>query len=173
MEEDAALLAAIADGSERAFNVFVDRHQRAVRVFLRGLAPRSDADDIAQETFLAIWSRADRYRGAASVRSWLFAIAWRKAKDSHRRSFRRLGREAVHHDIHAVASDSVSLDERITLEQAMMSLSLAERAAVLLCLAGGFSHSEAAASLDMPLGTIKSHVSRGRERLKAVLESHK
>ena len=170
MEEDAALLAAIARGSERAFNVFVDRHQRAVRVFVRGLAPGSDADDLAQETFLAIWSRADRYRGAASVRSWLFAIAWRKAKDSHRRRFRRLGRETVHHDIRG-ASDSASLDERIALEQALLSLSLAERAAVLLCLAAGFSHSEAAAALDMPLGTIKSHVSRGRERLKAILES--
>jgi len=173
MEQDAALLAAIASGSERAFNVFVDRHQRAVRVFVRGLAPGSDADDIAQETFLAIWSRADRYRGAASVRSWLFAIAWRKAKDSHRRRFRRLGRETVHHDIGAGAADSVSLDEQIALEQALLSLSLAERGAVLLCLAAGFSHSEAAAALDMPLGTIKSHVSRGRERLKAILESKK
>jgi RNA polymerase sigma factor (sigma-70 family) len=173
MEEDAALLVAVARGSERAFNLFVDRHQRAMRIFLRGLASSSDADDIAQETFLAIWSRADQYRGAASVRSWLFAIAWRKVKDSHRRSFRRRERETVHGDSRASAPESVSLDERIALEQALLSLSQAERAAVLLCLAGGFSHSEAAVALDMPLGTIKSHVSRGRERLRALLEGCK
>ena len=171
MDEDAALLAAVSAGSEQAFNRLVDRHQRAVRAFLRGLVTSADADDIAQEVFLAAWSRADRYRGEASVRSWLCSIAWRKAKDSHRRVFRRREREAMYtQGMAANESGAASADERLALEQAMMSLSMNERAVVLLCLAADFSHTEAAEALDMPLGTIKSHVSRGRERLRDALE---
>jgi RNA polymerase sigma-70 factor (ECF subfamily) len=171
MDDDAALVAAVGAGSEHAFNRLVDRHQRAVRMFLRGLVTTADADDIAQEVFLAAWSHAGRYRGDASVRSWLCAIAWRKAKDSHRRFFRRREREAAYREtMAATASPTVPADERLALEQAMLALSLNERAAVLLCLAGDFSHAEAAQALDMPIGTIKSHVARGRERLRAALE---
>lgn len=171
MDDDAALLAAVSQGSEQAFNRLVDRHQRAVRAFLRGLVTSADADDLAQEVFLAAWSRADSYRGDASVRSWLCSIAWRKAKDSHRRVFRRREREATYTEAMAAsASGGASADEQLALQRAMTSLSMNERAAVLLCLAGDFSHAEAAEALGMPLGTIKSHVSRGRERLRDALE---
>src|SRR4249919_2543143 len=96
--DDPHLLAAICDGSERAFNTLIDRHQQAVRTFLRGLTNRDDADDIAQETFLAAWTHARSFKGGASVRSWLFAIAWRKAKDSQRRWFRRSRRDTNWHE---------------------------------------------------------------------------
>ena len=169
-EADAALLAAVAEGSQQAFNKFVDRHQQAVRAFLRGLVSIADADDIAQEAFLVAWSRADTYRGSASVRSWLFAIAWRKAKDNHRRVFRRRQREASYHQAElANASVDVSMEERLALRQALMSLSMEQRGAILLCLAGGLSHAEAAEALGLPLGTVKSYVSRGRERLREAL----
>jgi len=171
MDDDAALLAAVSKGSEHAFNRLIDRHQKAVRTFLRGLVPRADADDVAQEVFLTVWSRADSYRGDASVRSWLCAIAWRKAKDSHRRVFRRREREATYTETMAASeSPGAPADVRFALEHAMQSLSLHERAAVLLCLACDFSHAEAAEALAMPLGTIKSHVARGRERLRQALE---
>src|SRR5690606_15346430 len=91
-DDDAALLRGVGEGSERAFNRLVDRHQQAVRTFLRKLAG-ADADDVAQEVFIAVWRRPHGFRGVASVRSWLFAIAWRKAKDSQRRWFRRARRE--------------------------------------------------------------------------------
>ena len=98
-EDDAALLAAVRDGSERAFNRLIDRHQQAVRNFLRGLTAREDADDIAQETFLAAWTHARSFRGGASVRSWLFSIAWRKAKDTQRWWFRRRSRDTAYHEM--------------------------------------------------------------------------
>lgn len=170
-DADAALLAAVQDGSEQAFNRLVDRHQQAVRSFLRGLCSMADADDIAQEVFLVAWSHSNTYRGSASVRSWLFAIAWRKAKDSHRSMFRRRQRETQYHrDESAVGSVDFSMEERLAVRQALASLSIEQRAAVLLCLAGGFSHAEAAEALGFPLGTVKSHVLRGRERLREALE---
>jgi RNA polymerase sigma-70 factor (ECF subfamily) len=166
-EDDPQLLAAIRDGSERAFNTLIDRHQQAVRTFLRGLTHRDDADDIAQDTFLAAWTQAKTFKGDASVRSWLFAIAWRKAKDSQRRWFRRSRRDMAWHETSAAQTEASS-EDRIALKQALAALSLDQRAAVVLCLGCGFTHEEAAAALETPLGTVKSHVSRGREKLREV-----
>jgi RNA polymerase sigma factor (sigma-70 family) len=173
MEEDAELLAAICEGSERAFNRLIDRHQQAVRNFLRGVAGRDEADDIAQETFLAVWTHARSYRGGAGVRSWLFAIAWRKAKGAQRGWFRRRARDADWHESVGgqgdEAPDEVSGEMRHALRQALGALSMDQRAAVMLCMAHGFTHGEAAEALHIPLGTVKSHVARGRDRLREVL----
>jgi RNA polymerase sigma-70 factor (ECF subfamily) len=169
-DDDPALLAAVCDGSERAFNTLIDRHQQAVRNFLRGIAAREDADDIAQETFLAAWTQARAYRGGSSVRSWLFSIAWRKAKDAQRWWFRRWKRDTAFHDLGATdGAEDAAGPELAALRQALSSLSIDQRAAVVMCLAHGFTHAEAAEALDIPLGTIKSHVTRGREKLREVL----
>ncbi|HEV7689491.1 MAG TPA: RNA polymerase sigma factor [Hyphomonadaceae bacterium] len=169
-EEDAALLASISQGSERAFNRLIDRYQQAVRNFLRGVAGPNDADDIAQETFLAVWTSARSYRGGASVKSWLFSIAWRKAKGAQRGWFRRAQRDAGWQEASELEQKRETPPaERLALRQALGELSLDQRAAVMLCLAHGFSHAEASEALDMPLGTIKSHVARGRDKLREVL----
>ena len=69
-DDDRALIDEIRDGSERAFNVLIDRHQQAVRGFLRRLLfDAAEADDLAQETFMVAWTQPGSYRGEASVRS--------------------------------------------------------------------------------------------------------
>ena len=168
---DESLLAAVRDGSERAFNMLIDRHQQAVRTFLRGLtANHSDADDIAQETFLAAWTQARSFRGQGSVRSWLFSIAWRKAKGSQRRWFRATQRDTAYHESSSGEElAETSAEDRIALRQALQSLPMDQRAAVTLCLGSGYSHAEAADMLSIPVGTIKSHVLRGREKLRGIL----
>jgi RNA polymerase sigma-70 factor (ECF subfamily) len=170
-DDDAALLAAIRDGSERAFNLLIDRHQQAVRTFLRTLTRNSaDADDIAQETFLAAWTQARRFRGESSVRSWLCAIAWRKAQGMHRSAFRRARRESAYHEMTPASSGGAgSADARIAVTEALAALPLDQRGAVALCLGCGFTHEEAAAALGLPLGTVKSHVARGRARMLSLL----
>lgn len=166
--DDAALLRGVSEGSERDFNRLVDRHQQAVRTFVRKLVG-SDADDVAQEVFIAVWRCAESFRGDASVRSWLFAIAWRKAKDSQRRWFRRARRETEWGDATATRTPPTTDGTRFALEQALAVLPLDQRAAIMLCLAHEFTHAEAAEVLRLPLGTVKSHVSRGRERLRALI----
>jgi RNA polymerase sigma factor (sigma-70 family) len=170
-EDDDILLAAVAEGSERAFNALIDRHQQAVRTFLRVLmGNHSDADDIAQETFLAAWTQARSFRGQATVRSWLFSIAWRKAKGSHRQWFRSARRDTAYHEsFSGVEAPQTAAEDRISLRQALMSLPLEQRAAVLLCLGDGYTHAEAAELLAAPLGTVKSYVLRGREKLRGIL----
>lgn len=169
-EDDAALLAAARDGSARAFNLLVDRHQQAVRTFLRRLTSLDEAEDLAQETFLAAWTQAGFYRGGASARSWLFGIAWRKAQGAHRKRFRLWRRDAAWRE--ASVDDEIRpapAEHRIALADALAGLPADQRAALLLVLGFGLTHDEAAAALDLPLGTVKSHVLRGRERLRGML----
>jgi RNA polymerase sigma-70 factor (ECF subfamily) len=167
-QEDAELLAAVCEGSRRAFNLLVDRHQQALRNFLRRVVGREDADDVAQETFLAVWTQAGSFRGGAAVRSWIFGIAWRKAKDLQRSWFRRRRRDAQFIETDA-PSVGAAAEEQVLLAQVLATLSLEQRAAIMLCLGHGLTNEEAAVALDMPLGTVKSHVNRGRERLRDVL----
>jgi len=145
----------------------VARHQQAVRSFLRRtLGNLADAEDVAQETFLAAWARLWRYRGQASFRSWLCAIAWKKALTLQRSR----GRERRRHDqLETPEPAAAGPDARLDLDRALAALPDDQRAAVALCLGGGFSHAEAADALGLPLGTIKSHVQRGRAKLLQVL----
>ena len=171
MEGDETLVAAVRDGSESAFNVLVDRHQQAVRAFLRGLMSWDDADDIAQETFLAVWTHARSFRGG-NVRAWLFSIAWRKAKGAQRSWFRRRRRDSDYQESAAPAAQ-MGAEERLAVRQALATLPLAQRAALVLSLGCGLTHAETAAALAVPLGTVKSHILRGRERLRGALgEQH-
>jgi RNA polymerase sigma-70 factor (ECF subfamily) len=169
--DDESLLAAVRDGSESAFNTLIDRHQQAVRTFLRGLtANHSDADDIAQETFLAAWTQAKSFQGQGSVRSWLFSIAWRKAKGSQRGWFRSARRDTAYHEFSSGKEVQEPLaEDRIAVRQALLSLPLDQRAAVTLVLGSGYTHAEAADMLAIPLGTVKSYVLRGREKLRGIL----
>jgi RNA polymerase sigma-70 factor (ECF subfamily) len=170
-EGDAALIARIGEGSDRAFNLLVDRHQQAVRGFLRRLMTNAaDADDVAQETFIAVWRSARHYRGGASVRSWLYAIAWRKAKGAQRTWFRQRARETNYHASLAHEGESAaSTEDRVAVKQALLALPMEQRAAIALCMTEGFSHVEAAEALGAPLGTVKSHVTRGKARLLQIL----
>ncbi|ESQ80487.1 RNA polymerase sigma factor [Asticcacaulis sp. YBE204] len=156
-------------GSDQAFAALVGAHQQAVRAFLRRLtASPADADDLAQEAFVTAWSRLDRLAPGVSFRTFVCGIAYRKALNDRRRSKRRGERDgawlSLHDDI-----ETPSHETRLTLEAALQTLPIEQRAAVSLCVAEDYSHAEAAAILGLPLGTVKSHIQRGRARLCALL----
>ena len=167
-DDDVALVTAIRNGSELAFNRLVDRHQQAVRTFLRKLLGNdADADDMAQETFLTAWTHARSFRGDASVRGWLCGIAWRKAKGAQRSWAQQRSRDTKYQGGQSPDNAAAApMEDRLAVRRALQALPLDQRAAVTLCLVCGFSHSEAAGILGAPLGTVKSHVLRGRERLR-------
>jgi RNA polymerase sigma factor (sigma-70 family) len=170
-DDDLALMAELRAGSETAFNTLVDHHQQPVRTFLRRiLGNDADADDVAQETFLAAWIHARSFRNDGDIRSWLCGIAWRKAKGAQRSWFRRSARDAAHFDLSPGAAGGSSIEDYIAVRAVLQALPLEQRAALTLCLVSGFSHSEAAKILGTALGTVKSHVLRGRERLRVAME---
>lgn len=152
------------------FPQLVREHQAAVRSFLRRICWNfGEADDLAQETFITAWQQLHRFKGDSTFRSWLCGIAWRKALASGRAHSRRLARET------AAAREQEEIEHpgheaRLDLGTALASLSEAQRAVVALCWGSGFSHDEAAAALGLPVGTVKSHSIRARERLKVLLE---
>ena len=153
-------------GSAAAFGRLVQMHQQALRAFLRRLSA-GDADDLAQDSFVFAWEHIARFDPAQSFRPWLFGIAWRKYRERKRSWLRRLLREsaAVRDETGFAPDPGLKLD----LIKATESLPVEQRAAVLLCLGAEFTHAEAATALALPLGTVKSHVARGREKLAAML----
>ena len=171
--DDARLLAEARAGSRLALSRLIDRHQQAVRGFLRRVAAdREEADDLAQETFVTAWTQLSSWRGQSSVRAWLLGIAWRKARSSGRSMFRRMARDRAWSEAEAlIPASQVSAEDRLALERAMGGLNLQQRAAVALCLAEDYSHAEAAAILELPLGTLKSQVLRARFKLLEALEA--
>jgi RNA polymerase sigma factor (sigma-70 family) len=158
-----------AAGDAAAFTALIRGHQSAVRGLLRRLT-RGDAalaDDLAQDTFLEAHRKIAQFTGAGSFAGWLYAIAWSRFRMEWRR--RKLEPLDEQHDTPAPEGETASM-AKLDLERAMAELKPAERAALTLCFALGQSHEEAALTLGMPLGTLKSHVARGREKLKALLK---
>jgi RNA polymerase sigma factor (sigma-70 family) len=156
------------------FEALVRSHQSRVRQQLRRLThgDASLADDLAQETFVLAWRHIGSFRGDASVGTWLYRIAY-NAFLAHRRSVRE--HDAYDEDdeaAHAVASTpdtSGATLRRIDVERALATLPEAERVALIHCFQLDLSHAEAAEVLGWPLGTLKSHVSRGKARLRDAL----
>jgi RNA polymerase sigma-70 factor (ECF subfamily) len=165
-----ALVARARAGSADAFGRLVHMHQQGLRAFLRRLGAR-DADDIAQETFVFAWEHMARFDSSRPFRPWLFGIAWRKFREGKRSWLRRLTRQG-----HATADMETALQPdpglKLDLAKALGDLSPEQKAALLLCLGCEFTHAEAAEALAMPLGTVKSHVARGREKLAVALGEH-
>jgi RNA polymerase sigma-70 factor (ECF subfamily) len=151
-----------------AFSQLARRHQSAVRGLLLRLTRgnHAAADDLAQETFLEAWRAIANFRGESQFSTWLYRIAYSRFLMQARK---RKPDEPLGDWDGGVASGETNTLARIDLERAMAKLSPPESAALTLCFALGLSNTEAADALDMPLGTLKSHVLRGREKLKAIL----
>ncbi|MDO9473973.1 MAG: RNA polymerase sigma factor [Caulobacter sp.] len=161
---DVELAALAAVGDRPAFGELVRRHGSAVRGLLRRMgAEASIADDIAQDAFLAAFERIAEYRGEGAFSAWVRKIA--------ARLYVRRWKKESRFDLEAEPADEGHGGEsvvasRIDLDEAMKALSPAERMCVSLCYGAGVSHVEAADALNLPLGTVKSHVKRGLDKLR-------
>lgn len=156
-----------------AFSELVRRYQSPVRAFLARMA-RGDshlADDLAQETFLKAWNKLNTFRGP-KFSTWLFGIAVNEFRMAVR-GRTELALEEMDgpplEPAEAAASDSPL---RLDLTGALNRLNPNERAAVILCCQNGLSHEEAAEALDWPLGTVKTNILRGKEKLRKWLAAY-
>lgn len=166
---ETVLVAKARAGSAQAFGRLVDQNQQAVRAFLRRVcSDHAEADDLAQEAFLTAWSTLDRLRDGVRFRTWLCGIAWRKAQTHQRGRARSASRDRQWLDTRETTF-APGGEDRATVAKAMASLPAEQRGALALCLAGDWSHAEAAEALGMPVGTVKSHVTRGRAKLLELL----
>jgi RNA polymerase sigma-70 factor (ECF subfamily) len=164
---DVELCSLAATGERRSFGELVRRHGSAVRGVLRRMgAQGAEADDVAQDAFLTAFERVSEFRGEGTFAGWVKKIAARLYLRRLQRE-RRLGAmtaEAVEDE--TPGSDA---DAAIDLDGALQALNATERICVTMCFGAGLSHSEAAEALNLPLGTVKSHVKRGLEKLRTRL----
>jgi RNA polymerase sigma-70 factor, ECF subfamily len=168
---DRALVARILLSNDRnAFEQLLRRHQGMVRAQLRRLL-RGDpagADDLAQETFLLAWRKLDQFRGDAAFSTWICRIAYSCFLQARRKKALLLI-DADEGEEEQLPAPAHAIDLEMDFERAMRRLSVVEQAVLLHCVQMGLSHQETAYVLAMPLGTVKSHVTRGRAKLKAWL----
>lgn len=163
---DVELAVQAAAGGRREYGELVRRHGSAVRGLLRrmGAAP-SLADDVAQDAFLQGFQRCAEFRGQGTFAGWIKKIAARLY-------LKRVAREARYVAESEVEEAEAPVDHAGTLDldEAMKALNEPERVCVSLCHGAGMSHPEIAAAMNLPLGTVKSHVKRGLDKLRARLQ---
>ena len=177
------LIARALVGDDRhAFAELVRRHQSTVRACLRKLTTGNHAlaDDLSQETFVLAWRNLKSFRQEARFSTWLYRIAtncW--LADARKRKEELLGdrddavadgEDGDPRDIDAAHGDhSRSASLKLDLERAMAVLTEGERAAIVQCYHNDLTHEEAAYVLNCPVGTVKTHVLRGKQKLKVAL----
>jgi RNA polymerase sigma-70 factor (ECF subfamily) len=180
---DAELIARVVVQDDRhAFSELVRRHQSAVRATLRRLTAgnHAHADDLAQETFMLAYRNLKSFRHEAQFPTWLYRIATNAfLADARKRKEELLGdRDADLADdetADAPGAGEAGADHargatlRLDMERALAFLSEAERAAIVQCYHNDLSHEEAAYVLNCPVGTVKTHILRAKQKLKSRL----
>jgi RNA polymerase sigma-70 factor (ECF subfamily) len=175
---DEALVALVARGDERALAELYDRIGNiAYGLALRVLRDERHAEDAVQEAFLAVWRTAAAFRAErAKASTWILTLVHRRAVDLVRREERRRT-EPLADEQAALAGETTSTEEaawlrfeRERVQAALTQLPDGQREAIELAYYGGFSHSELAERLGVPIGTIKSRMFTGLARLRELLE---
>jgi RNA polymerase sigma-70 factor (ECF subfamily) len=176
----------VADDDRRAFAALVRRHHALVRALLRKLAcgDAALADDLAQETFLRAYRALAGFEGRAKLSTWLCQIAYRtflaeaeragraeRAQQAERAGRSDDGAGAAPAEASAAPGDAAGALLRHDVERALARLDVRERHAIALTFGQDLTHDDAARILGLPLGTLKTTVARGLEKLERHLRA--
>ncbi len=187
--DDHQLLAATLTGDEAAFRELVRRYQNQITNYVyRMLNDYDRAVDLAQETFVRVYTSAERYQATYSFSTYIYRIAHNLAiSELRQRKRRRLipfptffsdkDSEEIEVEIEdkrqVLADDSMIADERrLAVQKAIASLPEKYRAALVLCDIEEKSYEEISEVLDLPVGTVKSRINRARNLLKEKLKEY-
>lgn len=180
---DVELVKRAQAGDADAFGDLVDRTRRAVfRAALAAVGSAAEADDVAQETFVAAFRKLNSFRGESSFRTWVLTIAWNKALDRRKR-ITRWWRVASHPStedsvpaLEQVASAGETQHDRLAaaelqreVRRHLRALPRKLRDALLLAGSGEYSYDEIGRMLGCPTGTVKWRVSEARRILRQKL----
>lgn len=179
--DDGPLASRIAAGDLQAAEEMVRRHQSSVRGFLRAVSyDRQAIDDLAQETFLRAIAAAGRFDPAYPMRGWLITIARRLSinhgqKQKRRRTQPGLIADELHDRDGQSPSGPLEQAERMqltkqTIDHALGQLTEPQRTTLVMHYNQGLALDDIAGLLEMKLGTVKSHLHRGRARMRELLE---
>ena len=177
MPDDHELVAAARDGDRRALDTLLRRHYDRIHAVCRRLAGSTrDADDAAQEAMIGIVRGLPRFDGRSQFSTWAYRIATNAALDELRRRKRRPALGVVDDArrpaevIDPLAQRRVEASvERVSIDAALDLLPEDFRVAVVLRDVADLDYAEIATALDIPVGTVKSRIARGRSQLAAML----
>jgi RNA polymerase sigma-70 factor, ECF subfamily len=177
---DEELIERARSGDRAAFGDLVERHQQAVfRAALAALRSREDAEEVAQDTFIAAFRKLDHFRGDSSFKTWLLTIAWNRAMDRRRSAsewFRRfISRDEEPRQEPASGQPSheqalIDAESRREVRRLLRALPPKYRDPLLLSATGEHTFEEIAALLRVPVGTAKWRAMEGRRLLRKKLE---
>jgi RNA polymerase sigma-70 factor (ECF subfamily) len=178
-EPEAVLLAAVAKGDRVAFSQLYDRMQpRVLGLSMRVIRDISHAEEVSQEVFLEVWQLAasfDAEKGSAV--SWILRKAHSRSIDRVRSSQSGRARD-LRIGVRDLAEPSADVFETVALkinsekvERALGTLPVNQREAVSLAHLGGYSHSEVSQMLQVPIGTVKTRIRAGIDRLRVELSA--
>lgn len=178
--EDLHLLGRAAAGDRDAFARLFDRHGSvALGLLTRMLGERASAEEVLQETFLQVWQQARRYEPRlARPRAWILMIARSRALDRLRSQSARERREEVVARWETASSGPVGIrnleqeERRRAVAAALDALPAEQRQAIELAFFGGLTHTQIAERLAAPLGTVKSRILLGMNKLRQSLASY-
>ncbi len=166
-------------GDPQAFEVIYDRHGGAAfSLAYRIVGHAAGAEDVTQEAFLSIWRNRLRYeRTRGSVRTWVLGIVHNRAIDGLRRNLvherRRASAEGLEESREAPERTDVEAarrEEARVVRGALEALPDDQRRAIELAYFGGFTHTQIADLLDLPVGTVKGRMRLGLEKLRGHVE---
>lgn len=176
---DDRLVAALAGRDVKALEALYDRHGDYVySVSLRVVGDVQLAEDIAQEVFLRLWRRPDLFDASRGrFLTWLLSVARNRAIDERRSRGRRFRHENPPgldtEDIPSATEDPVDAamlaDDRVVIQKALSLLPAEQRTAIQLAYFGGYTQQEIATGLKQPLGTVKTRIRLGLQKLRAAL----
>ena len=174
-ETEAALIVKAQTGDRNAYGELVRHHHPGVvNVVYRMCGDIQLAEDAAQDAFIQAWLHLPSFRPGTSLRNWLYRIAVNAALDVIRRGPKQpfANLETLSMPDPQAGPEAVLLQKErtIAVQQAILSLTEASRAVLVLREYGGLSYQEIAAALDVPLGTVMSRLNYARDRLKQLLE---
>jgi len=174
---DEEVMRLVQEGNPRAFKLLYDRHGGAsFSLAYRMVGDRVNAEDISQEAFLSIWRSRARYQpDRGSVRTWVLGIVHHRAIDALRRNLvhdkRRASAEGIEERHEAPERERTDVEaarreEARHVRDAIGELPDEQTRVIELAYFGGFSHSQIADMLEMPVGTVKGRMRLGLEKLR-------
>jgi RNA polymerase sigma-70 factor (ECF subfamily) len=174
--DDAQLIRRIGRGDRQALSELYARYQRALFAYLLQLTPDYGlAEELLQDTLVAIWKSAHSFEGRSSVLTWLIGIARRQAHNTLRQQHVALTDLSAAEAMPApdLEPEAVALAgvERAELTEAFRRLAPVHREVLLLTFVQELSYQETATILDVPVGTVKSRLSNARRALRAILDA--
>lgn len=180
--EDRALMARVCGGDERAFAALMERWELPVKsVIARLIFNASEAEELAQETFVRVWQQREKFRPDAVFRPWVFAIAvnlarnrlrwWRRRPSISLDEWSAVGEPGATDRPPATASSSLETNERAAaVRDAIAALPAELREALVLFTYEQMSHAEIAAAVGATAKAVETRIYRAREKLRAALK---